>query len=356
MSSNRAATAAIPRPTLLDHYRAMARARAFELLLLDLWDRGDISGELHLGTGEEAVAAGVIPHLREGDALALDHRGTPFLLLRGVDPVLIVRELLGRDDGLCAGRGGHMHLFSPGHLAASSGIVGSAPPLACGFALAATRLRPGRVAVATFGDGAMNQGMVLEALNLAAAWRLPVVFLCKDNDWAITTESHAVTAGALPARAEAMGVTAAEVDGGDPEAVHDVAAELIDAAREKRAPGFLLARCPRLDGHMAGFVMDRVAASPVREGGDLIRRVAASTVSSGAGVRSRAASLAAIGRRLARARGDRRGAASDPLERVRRALPSRDVQAVTAEVEAWVTRIASVALEPGPGTGAEVSR
>lgn len=335
-----------PRPRLVDHYRSMARIRAFELVLLDLWRRGEISGELHLGTGEEAVAAGLAPHLRQGDALALDHRPTPLLLLRGVDPVLMIREMLGRTDGLCGGNGGHMHLFDRDRLAASSGIVGSAAPLACGFALAATRLRSGAVAVATFGDGAMNQGMVLEAMNLAAAWRLPVLFLCKDNDWAITTESHEVTAGSLPARAEALGVPAVEADGGDPEAVYAAAAPLIAAARTSRGPGYLLARCPRLDGHMAGFVLDRVAASPVREGGELIRQVAASAVAKGAGVRAKAASMGAIGRRLLRARGDRRDTSTDPLQRLRDRLPAGDVDAVDAELEAWAERIVAEALEP----------
>jgi TPP-dependent pyruvate/acetoin dehydrogenase alpha subunit len=350
---------ASPRPTLLDHYRAMARARAFELLLLELWEAGAISGELHLGTGEEAIAAGLAPHLREGDALALDHRATPLLLLRGVDPVAMVREMLGREDGLCGGAGGHMHLFDRDRLAASSGIVGSAAPLACGFALAATRLRPGALAVATFGDGAMNQGMVLESLNLAAAWRLPVLFVCKDNDWAITTESHAVTAGSLPARAEALGVAAREVDGGDPEAVYDAAGALVAGARSAGRPAFLLARTPRLDGHMAGFVLDRVAGSPVREGGELIRRVATSTVARGARVREKAASVGAIGRRLLRARRDRRGAGADPVRRVRERLPKGDAAATDAGVAAWAAGIRTRAFAPPtpdrPAARAEVA-
>src|SRR4030042_416765 len=134
---------------------------------------------MHSGTGEEAIIAGVVTQLREGDAMALDHRGTAALLMRGVDPVLILRELLGRPDGLCGGMGGHMHLFSPAHLAASSGIVGAAGPAAVGFALANLHLRPGKVAVAFFGEGATNQGMLLESWNLAAAWKLPVLFVCK---------------------------------------------------------------------------------------------------------------------------------------------------------------------------------
>ena len=166
---------------LLDLYRAMARARAFELLQAELWEQGLISGEMHLGTGEEAIAAGITAHLEPGDAVALDHRPTPVLTLLGVDPVRMLKEELGREDGLCRGNGGHMHLFSKEHLAASSGIVGSSGPLAAGFALAAKHLRPRSLAVAFFGDGAANQGVLMESLNIAALWKLPLILVCENN-------------------------------------------------------------------------------------------------------------------------------------------------------------------------------
>jgi pyruvate dehydrogenase E1 component alpha subunit len=169
----------------------MARIRHFERTIAELWREGRICGEMHLGIGEEAIAAGVVAHLREGDGLAVDHRSTPPLVARGVDLEAMLLEMLGSEDGLCRARGGHMHLFSAEHLAASSGIVGAGGPMACGFALAAQRLRPGAVGVGFFGDGAMNQGMLLEALNLAQAWRLPVLFVCKDNRWAISPHAHA---------------------------------------------------------------------------------------------------------------------------------------------------------------------
>jgi TPP-dependent pyruvate/acetoin dehydrogenase alpha subunit len=158
----------------------MLKSRLFEEAVAKLWHDGLISGEMHLGTGEEAVVAGVVSQLREGDAMALDHRGSAALIMRGLDPVLIIRELLGCPDGLCGGMGGHMHLFSREYLAASSGIVGAAGPAAAGFALAANRLRPGSIAVAFFGEGSMNQGMLMESMNLASAWNLPVLFVCKD--------------------------------------------------------------------------------------------------------------------------------------------------------------------------------
>ncbi len=185
--------------------------------------RGLISGEMHLGTGEEAIIAGVVSQLRDGDAMALDHRGTAALLMRGLDPVPILRELLGRPDGLCGGMGGHMHLFSKEHLAASSGIVGAAGPVAAGFALAANHLRPGSISVAFFGEGAMNQGMLMESMNLASAWKLPVLFVCKDDGWAITTKSEEMTGGDLNERARGLGVPPVEADGLDVAAVWEAA-------------------------------------------------------------------------------------------------------------------------------------
>ncbi len=189
-------------------YPLMLRSRLFEEAIAKLWHEGLISGEMHLGTGEEAIIAGVVSQLRDGDAMALDHRGTAALLMRGLDPVPIIRELLGRPDGLCGGMGGHMHLFSKEHLAASSGIVGAAGPAAAGFGLAANHLRPGSVSVAFFGDGAMNQGMLMESMNLAAAWKLPVLFVCKDDGWAITTKSGEMTGGDLNERARGTWRTA----------------------------------------------------------------------------------------------------------------------------------------------------
>jgi TPP-dependent pyruvate/acetoin dehydrogenase alpha subunit len=339
------------RPSPLDLFRAMVQVRAFELLLLELWEEGLISGELHLGTGEEAVAAGIAANLEDGDALALDHRPTPLMLLRGVDPVLMVREMLGHPDGLCGGVGGHMHLFSREHTAASSGIVGSSAPLGCGFALAAARLRPGSVAVATLGEGAMNQGMVMEALNLAAVWKLPLVVVSKDNGWAITTESRAVTGGDLAARAEAVGVPTRGVDGGDPAAVAQEARVLVRAARKGKGPGFLLARCPRLDGHMAGFLMDRLADEPLSEGRGILGRVASSSLAPGAGILEKMTSAGVLGRSLMRSRRDRRGVRSDPLRRARRLLPPDEAHAVEEEVAVEMSAVRAAAVIPSRAAG-----
>ena len=136
MTQNTKITELTTEPDLWSLYWNMLRSRLFELEVTRLWQEGRIPGEMHLGVGEEAIAAGVVCQLEEGDAMALDHRGTPALVIRGVNPVLLLQEFLGQPDGLCGGMGGHMHLFSKGHLAASSGIVGASGPTAAGFALA----------------------------------------------------------------------------------------------------------------------------------------------------------------------------------------------------------------------------
>jgi len=245
-------------PELWSLYAVMLKSRLLEEAIAKLWHDGLISGEMHLGTGEEAIIAGVVPQLREGDAMALDHRGTAALVMRGVDPVLVVRELLGYPDGLCGGMGGHMHLFSKEQLAASSGIVGAEGPIATGFALAAQSLRPGTISVAFFGEGAMNQGMLMESLNLASIWNLPVLFVCKDDGWAVTTQAERVIGGDLNERARGLGVPAVEVDGCDVVEVWEAAQPAIERARSGQGPTFLHARCMHLEGHFLGFQLLRM--------------------------------------------------------------------------------------------------
>lgn len=252
-------------PDLWLLYQHMLFSRVYEEAVRDLWQEGLISGEMHLGLGEEAIVAGVVAHLREGDAMALDHRGTPPMLMRGVDPVALLREMLGRRDGLCAGQGGHMHLFSREHLAASSGIVGASGPAAVGFALSGQRLRLGSVSVAFFGEGATNQGMMLEAMNLAATWQLPVLFVCKDDSMGITTLSPQVTGGSLVDRARAFGLQAQAINGSDVEAVWRAAGEALSRARQGAGPTFLHASCVHLEGHMMGIQTLRIARRPLKE-------------------------------------------------------------------------------------------
>jgi len=257
------------KPDLWKLYRLMYSSRLFEEGVQRLWEKGLISGEMHLGTGEEAVTAGIMDHVREGDALALDHRGTAALFMRGIDPVLLVKEFLGMPGGLCGGMGGHMHLFSPEFLAASSGIVGASGPAAVGFALSASRLRPGSIAVAFFGEGAMNQGMLMESMNLAAVWELPVLFVCKNNNWAITTQSQDVTRGDLLERARGLGLISKEVEGNSVEEIWQMAGESIAHLRSGNKSVFLLARCIHIEGHFLGDPLIRLSRHPIKEGGKM---------------------------------------------------------------------------------------
>ncbi len=329
-------------PDRLGLYRLMLTSRLLEEALAELWRAGLISGEMHLGIGEEGIVAGVVDHLDDGDAIAADHRSTPPLVMRGVDMAALAAECMGREAGLGRGLGGHMHLMSRDHLAAASGIVGASGPLACGFALAHQRLKRDRVAIAFFGEGAMNQGMLLESLNLAACWRLPVLFVCKDNGMAITTPSARVTAGSLPDRARALGVPAHEVDGADVEAVWRVAGEAIALARRGRGPSYVQASCVRPEGHFLGDPLLRLVRHPAAElgqrAGPLLKAVTRRT---GGGLGQRASSLGTITGMVARAAGMR---GRDPLRRLRgRLAASRDDLArledeVGATVATAVTR------------------
>lgn len=246
-------------------YRIMLESRLFEEVSAQLWHDGLISGELHLGTGEEAINAGIVTQLLPGDALALDHRGTAPILMRGVDPVLVLKELLGFSDGLCKGRGGHMHLFSKEYISASSGIVGASGPTAAGFALSRQYLYPGSIAVAFFGDGAVNQGMLMESMNLAAAWKLPVLFVCKDDNWSITTNSKNVTGGSIEARALGFGLDYLRVDGRDVTQVHQTAGQALERLRNGGSPVFLHATCVHIEAHFLGYQLLRVSRRPLKE-------------------------------------------------------------------------------------------
>jgi pyruvate dehydrogenase E1 component alpha subunit len=214
-----------------------------------------------------------------------------------------------------------MHLYSREHLAASSGIVGAAGPAACGFALANQHLRPGKIAVAFFGEGAMNQGMLLESMNLAGCWQLPVLFVCKDNGVAITTSSAKVTAGDLLERARGLGVGGVDINGADVCAVWQAASELIERARDGGGPGFLRARCVRPEGHFLGDALLRIVRRPVSELKDRVGPLLSASISTrGASVGERAASIATITGMLAQAAKMLASPGQDPIKRLRRQL------------------------------------
>ncbi len=317
-------------------YRQMLRMRRFEEALADLWEEGRISGELHLGIGEEGIAAGVTNHLVPGDALALDHRPTPALVGIGTDLTLMVQEMLGSAEGLCHGQGGHMHLFDPERFAASSGIVGASGPMACGFALSAKQRRPRHIAVAFLGESAINQGMLLESMNLARVWNLPVLFVVKDNGWAITTRSRKMTAAGLRKRAEGFDLEYRRVDGSDVRRVWATAGRLIDGLRRGASPAMLHATCHRPSGHFEHDPLIRMVTDVKtlrEESGPLVRSVAF-----GDGRATRR--MAGMGRVLATAGRMRLHLLSrrDPVGRLGRSLEPSVVERVRAGVDSELAR------------------
>ena len=303
-------------------YLQMVRMRRFEEALADLWQQGLISGELHLGIGEEAIAAGVIDHLGPGDGLALDHRPTPALVGSGTDPARLILEMLGHDEGLCRGHGGHMHLFDPDRTAASSGIVGASGPTACGFALALSAAGPARVAVAFFGEGAVNQGMLMESLNLAVAWRLPVVFVCKDSTWAITTRTSTMTGGAIQRRATAFGMPAVQVNGARVDRVWSAAGRLIRNARRGGGPGFLVASCWRPTGHFEDDALMQAAAHPATLKAEVPDMIEALRDPIGGPRRARLAGMLTMSSTIGRLAVHRLVKNKDPLRAAARRLPA----------------------------------
>jgi len=340
-------------------YEQMLKCRLYEQEVMRLWKEGSISGEMHLGLGEEAIIVGVVDQLVDGDALALDHRGTAPMLVRGVDPVLLLREFLGRPDGLCGGMGGHMHLFSPQHLIASSGIVGAAGPAAVGFALANQRLRPGKIAVGFFGEGATNEGMMLESFNLAAIWKLPVMFICKDNGQAIMTPSSSVTSGSLVERARGFGLRAVDVDGSDVEAVWKVANEESIRLRHGEGPVFIHASCSHLEGHFIGDPLLRFAHPAMNETIRMtIELVKAHTQSRGVPLRERTAGLKELLEMIWENIRKYREKEGDPIPSIRKKLLSVDAEklhSLETQVEVEIKAIFQQALLP-VGQMGEVSR
>ncbi|MDX1614386.1 MAG: thiamine pyrophosphate-dependent dehydrogenase E1 component subunit alpha [Candidatus Promineifilaceae bacterium] len=319
-------------------YEQMLRSRLFEEAVAALWHQGLISGEMHLAIGEEGIAAGTVLQLREGDALALDHRGTPQMLMRGVDGVDLMQELLGLPEGLTGGMGGHMHLFSREHLAASSGIVGASGPAGVGFALAAQRLRPTSVVLAYFGEGAVNEGMLMESLNLAVIWRLPVLFICKDNNWSITTPSDEVFGGELVRRVEGFGLPVTQVDGADVLAVWRAAAEAIEQARAGRGPSFLHARCRHFEHHFLGYQLAKLADAPHTQLDVIVGVIKSLARRRGAGLLERVSALHYGQRILRGTRQESRAEQDDPLVRARQRLVSDALRLARLE-EGVVTEI-----------------
>ena len=214
---------------------------------------GPVPGEMHLAAGQEPVAVGVCAHLGPEDTVVGTHRPHHFAIAKGVPLDRMTAEIFGKVTGLGRGKGGHMHLFDPEHRFSCSGIVGASLPPACGAALANKMRGSQAVAVAFFGEGAANQGTFHEALNLASLWRLPAVFVCEDNGWAISVAKQKATAVRSNAvRAAAYGMEGARVDDNDPIAVFEAAGAAIRRAREGGGPTLLEVKTDRWFGHFQG--------------------------------------------------------------------------------------------------------
>lgn len=214
---------------------------------------GPVPGEMHLAAGQEPVAVGVCAHLTDADTVVGTHRPHHFAIAKGVPLDRMTAEIFGKVTGLGRGKGGHMHLFDPQHRFSCSGIVGASLPPACGAGLAARKRGTKAVAVAFFGEGAANQGSFHESLNLAALWKLPVVFVCEDNHYAISVEKDKATAVVSNAtRAAAYGMEGIAVGRNDALAVYQAAGAAVRRAREGGGPTLIEAKTDRYMGHFQG--------------------------------------------------------------------------------------------------------
>jgi TPP-dependent pyruvate/acetoin dehydrogenase alpha subunit len=250
-------TAAAPATDLdsdlrLAMYRSMVASRSFEQRTHELFLAGLVRGTTHLGIGQEAIAAGFSAAMRDDDYTFATYRGHNHALARGVPMAPLLAELMGKATGLMGGKGGSMHITSVEHgMMGSYAIVGAHLPIAVGAAWSALRRGSGQVAVCFFGDGTTNIGAFHEALNLAAVWKAPVVFVCENNQYMEYTAIGSVTAVERPAadRASAYGLEPIVVDGNDVEAVHSVARLTIDRARNGEGPSLIEAVTYRHGGH-----------------------------------------------------------------------------------------------------------
>lgn len=236
-------------------YRRMVMIRLFEEQVNELYTRALMPGLAHLYSGEEAVAVGICEALRQTDYITSTHRGHGHCLAKGASPDRMFAELLGKKVGYCRGKGGSMHIADPatGNLGANA-IVGGSAGIATGAALSAKRLGKGQVAVCFFGEGALGQGVLYEVMNLAALWKLPVIYACENNLYNEYTHYSETTAGDILSRGSAFGVPAESVDGQDVRAVYSTAHRLVERARKGEGPAFLVCNTYRYTGHHVGDI------------------------------------------------------------------------------------------------------
>ena len=243
----------LSRDELLSAYRTMAAARHFEESVFENFSDGKIPGFVHLSAGQEATAAGVYMALDERDWIATTHRAHGQCIARGLDLQETMDEIYGATTGVCGGKGGSMHIadLDKGMLGAN-GIIGATGPLAVGAGLSARAKGENGVAVAFYGDGGSNQGLIFEAYNMANIWKLPVIFICEDNGYAEATPSSYSVAGSQVARANGFGMPGVEIDGFDFFAVYDAMREAVERARNGEGPSLIHIKTARFYGHFVG--------------------------------------------------------------------------------------------------------
>jgi acetoin:2,6-dichlorophenolindophenol oxidoreductase subunit alpha len=239
---------------MVEMYRRMLLIRKFEETVFDVYRRGWMPGLGHLSDGQEATPVGVCMALRLDDTITSTHRGHGHIIAKGGQVEKMMAEVMGKVTGYCRGKGGEMHIADVqlGVLGAN-GIVGGGIGIATGSAFTAKRDKKGRVSVAFFGDGAINQGIWYETANISVLWKLPLIYVCENNQYTEFTNYKKLVSGeGLVARAQAMGMPGLEVDGNDVLAVYQAASELVERARKGEGPATLVCHTFRYGGHHVG--------------------------------------------------------------------------------------------------------
>src|SRR5262245_50854450 len=239
----------------LHFYRQMLKIRLFEEEVNQLYLSAKMPGLAHLYIGEEAVAVGVCEALRQEDYITSTHRGHGHCLAKGASVDKMFAELLGKEAGYCRGKGGSMHIADQdtGNLGANA-IVGGSAGIATGAAMSIKMRGTDQVAVCFFGDGALGQGLLYENMNMASLWKLPVIYVCENNQYNEYTHYSETTAGEVTARPQAFGIHTASIDGQDVRAVHAAALKIVHAARSGGGPAFLQCNTYRFHGHHVGDI------------------------------------------------------------------------------------------------------
>ena len=264
-------SATLEKDELLALFERMVLVRETELKLGELFNDGKIPGFIHLSIGQEATCVGVCGALNTDDTISSTHRGHGHCIAKGVEPAGLIQEVLGHSEGICRGHGGSLHVadFSVGMVGAN-GIVGAGIPIALGSALAHKIQGTRKVAVSVFGDGAMAEGVFYESLNLAALWKLPILFVCENNGWSEFSPTSAEFVGDLGKLSASFGVRHERVDGNNVSEVFTTARELVGSLREGHGPAVLECMTLRVRGHYEGDpqryregIVDRLATDPL---------------------------------------------------------------------------------------------